>query len=159
MKARAAELLRQDQAISQCKSFRGIADKLGVKRFQAHRRWFSALPPAHQMPADPSWVSDTPNPDLKAGASGCGGSAAIETLAASEPPHSPSSETLVPDASPSSETIADRVDYQRMTREEFMKASIKDCRALAREIYAEAQVNVDRYLATGKVDDLFPPVT
>ena len=34
MKARAAELLRQDQAISQCKSFRGIADKLGVKRFQ-----------------------------------------------------------------------------------------------------------------------------
>ena len=40
-----------------------------------------------------------------------------------------------------------------------MKASIKDCRALAREIYAEAQVNVDRYLATGKVDDLFPPVT
>jgi hypothetical protein len=37
VKARAAELLRQDQPISQCKSFRGIADKLGVRRFQARR--------------------------------------------------------------------------------------------------------------------------
>jgi hypothetical protein len=50
-KARAAELLRQDQPISQCKSFRTIADKLGVKRFQAGRRWFWTLHPANQMPA------------------------------------------------------------------------------------------------------------
>ena len=39
-KARAAELLRQDQPVSQCKSFRG-ADKLGVKRFK------NALPAAN----------------------------------------------------------------------------------------------------------------
>jgi hypothetical protein len=43
-KARAAGLLGQDQPISQCKSFRGIADKLGVKRFQAVRRWWWSLP-------------------------------------------------------------------------------------------------------------------
>ena len=45
-----------------------------------------------------------------------------------------------------------------MTREQFAQASIKDCRALAREVDAEARANVDRYLQTGDIADLFPPL-
>jgi len=82
-------------------------------------------PPAHQMPADLNEVSDAPNPDLKAAASGYEGSAAVETsdnsAAAPEPPTS----------APSSETSPSFVDRARhMTKEEFMKASIENHRAL-----------------------------
>jgi hypothetical protein len=43
-----------------------------------------------------------------------------------------------------------------MTKEEFIKAQIAGCRAVAREAYAEAQVAVERYLNTGDLADLFP---
>src|SRR5262249_9749371 len=43
-KARAGGLLEQDQPISQSKPLRGVADKLGVRRFQKCRQWWWALP-------------------------------------------------------------------------------------------------------------------
>jgi hypothetical protein len=138
-RARAAELLGQDQPISQCRSFRSIADKLGVKRFQAGRRWFWTLPSANQMPGATGQVSDTPT-------------AAVETPDST----SAASEISASGASPSSDTIVDRNGAPRMTKEEFMKASIENYRALAREAYAEAKVRVARYLETGDLADLFP---
>jgi hypothetical protein len=69
---------------------------------------------------------------------------------------------LPPDASPPSDTtdtIADPVDYEHMSREEFIKFSIENHRALVREVSKEAQANVDRYLASGNIEDLFPPLT
>jgi hypothetical protein len=142
-KARAAELLRQDQPISQCKSFRTIADKLGVKRFQAGRRWFWTLHPANQMPARAAQVPGPAEADVTAAASEPGSAAeAPDSTAAAAP-------------GASSETIADP-DFQHMTKEEFIKFSIQNCRALAREACAEAKVRVARYLETGDLADLHP---
>jgi hypothetical protein len=133
-KARTAGLLRPDQSASQTKLFRRTADKLGVKRLQKERQWHWALP----TPA----VAD--QKELASDA----GSVAIETPeSAVAAPEMPSS-----GASPSSD---DR-DGGPMTKEEFIRASIVNCRALAREAYAEANVMVARYLETGDLADLFP---
>jgi hypothetical protein len=47
-------------------------------------------------------------------------------------------------------------DFQPLTREQFIKASIENRRARAAEAYAEAKVRVARYLETGDFADLFP---
>jgi hypothetical protein len=65
---------------------------------------------------------------------------------------SPVSET--PAATSASDTIAD--GFQPMTKEEFIKASVQNCRALVREAYAESKVRVSKYLETGDLADLFP---
>ena len=96
-RARAAELLGQDQPISQCKSFRTIADKLGARRFQAGRRWFWTLHPANQMPARAAQVPGN-EADVTAAASEPG-SAAVEAP--------DSTAAAAPGALPSSKTIAD----------------------------------------------------
>jgi hypothetical protein len=45
---------------------------------------------------------------------------------------------------------------QHMTKEDFIKFSIQNCRALTREACAEAKVGVARYLETGDLADLVP---
>jgi len=131
-KARAAGLLEQDKPISQSKPLRSVADTLGVKRLQRMRRWWWALPAKrnrHAGASDDAGKNMAPTTET------------TETTATSpslEPPPSPSP------------------DYSQMTQKEFVQASIKNARALASEVSAEAKINVEKYLQTGDLGDLFP---
>src|SRR6476659_3788517 len=81
-KARAAGLLRPDQPISQCKSFRTIANKIGVQRLQKERRWFWTMADQpKQAASDISRAADAhPDaPQSAAVATGSGGPAAAES--------------------------------------------------------------------------------
>jgi hypothetical protein len=136
MRAVAAGLLLPDVKISQCKAFRRTADTLGVQRYQAGRRWYWMLP----APAAAPQVSDTLNPDLNpVASSGAGGVETPDISAASE-----TSASGVPQSS--DDTIADHDRISRMTKEEFIKFSIANRRALALEADAEAKIRVVQIL-------------
>jgi hypothetical protein len=130
-KARAAELLGHDQSISQCKSFRTIAKRLGIKRFQLARRWLWMLPTAgqtavaHQV-ADISGLSVAPGLEGKP----------PDAVRTAPEPTGP--------------------DFARMTRDQFIAWSIANQSALASASMEESKVRVARYLETGDLADLFP---
>jgi len=158
-RARAAGLLEPDQPISQSKSLRTIADKLGVRRFQAVRRWWWALPGKRNR-AGKTMVSDssaTSAPEILQPDDQMTTEQFVTTApepnAAPSPATSPA-DALPPDAPASPEPVA--VDYEGMSRKEFVRHSIENRRALAREADAEAGVRVARYLQTGDLADLIP---
>jgi hypothetical protein len=134
-KARAAGLLQADQPISQCKPFRTIADKLGVKRYQAGRRWFWMLVPPDigHLRRLLKYLEENPvTPESPA---------PIEASNAPAPTESaPRASGIDPDDE----------------RQKFIRASIENRRALVREADAEAKVCVAKYLETGDLADLFP---
>jgi hypothetical protein len=163
-KARAAGLLRPDQPISQCKSFRTIANKIGVRRFQMGRCWHWTLDDVAarrkvstiakhkrrrvkglRVMENNASVAEFPAPAADQ----------MSANADNPKPEVASGEGVSAAASDRSSAIAGP-DFARMTREQFIAWSIANQSALASASMEESKVRVARYLETGDLADLFP---